>query len=185
MSIASRSRLLLLATALGAVAALATAAEPDIVYPAKVTTLNSRIYQIANLGHDLQAGSFVFYDGQEEGRVAWRDLDKITFIGNIGHSPGSDGPKMPHTRRVRLTYLDGTERTVNLVVGHLSGNDGVSVRRLDPDDLATVDFDQTRIAPALYKVCPRGHAWEQKEYRFCPYDGDALTDVPMATGPRK
>ena len=79
---------------LGALAAAqpAFAADEDIVYPAKVTTLKGRVYQFENLGHELAKGSFVGYDGETELRIPWRDVSKVTFVGSIGHRPSSLGP---------------------------------------------------------------------------------------------
>src|SRR2546429_636632 len=104
-------RLPVLAIALAMLgAAAAHAAEPAILFPAKVTTMQGRIFQFATPGHEREGGWFVFYDGETEGRVTWRALDRVTFVGNLGHSPGAGGPTMARTRRVTLTYLDGTER---------------------------------------------------------------------------
>ena len=168
--------------ALGCVAAITgavRAGEPTINYPAKVSTLAGRMFNIASLGHDLGDASFSFYDQNEEGRVAWRDLDKIIFVGNIGYGPGSDGKTQPKTRRVRLFYVDGSERVVNLVIGKVHGHDGIESRSFAPADLVMIDFDQARIAPSAYRVCERGHQWEQKDYAYCPFDGQPLKEIRL------
>ena len=183
MNIRSLSRLavaLVFVAALGlATCPTARAGEPAIVYPAKVSTLAGRMFELASLDHDLGDGSFTFYDQNEEGRVNWRDLDKIIFIGNIGYGPGADGKAQPKTRRVRLFYVDGSQRVVNLALGKVHGHDGITSRSFDPGDLAMIDFDQARIAPTAYRVCARGHQWEQKDYRYCPFDGDPLKEVRL------
>jgi hypothetical protein len=175
----SRVATLLLATALTALSATAAAGEPAIMYPAKVSTLAGRMFQLGNLDHDLGEGSFTFFDQNEEGRVAWRDLDKIVFVGNIGYGPGAEGKAQPKTRRVRLVYVDGSERIVNLVLGKVHGHDGIESRTIAPGDIAMIDFDQSRIAPSAYRVCDRGHQWEQKDYRYCPFDGQPLKEVRL------
>lgn len=157
----------------------ARAGEPAIVYPAKVSTLPGRVFNLANLTHDLGEGSFTFFDQNEEGRVSWRDLDKIVFVGNIGYGPGASGRTQAKTRRVRLHYVDGSERVVNLVIGRLNGHDGVESRNVSPSDLAMIDFDQARIAPSVYRVCDRGHQWEQKDFAYCPFDGQQLKEVRL------
>ena len=63
---------------------------------------------------------------------------------------------------------------VNLVIGKIRGFDGKAERTFPSRKLSVIDFDQARIAPALYKACERGHVWEQEDFRFCPYDGLAL-----------
>lgn len=158
-------------------------AEPEIKYPAKLTDLNGRIYNFGDVGHSLARGSFVLYDGETEGRVPWRDIDSITFVENIGHVPGSKGPKPRGTRRVMLKYVDGQERYVNLVVGRLYGFDGMGQRHVDADELAYLDFDNVRIAPILYKTCAHGHVWEEPNFRFCPYDGQELATTRLDGGP--
>jgi hypothetical protein len=175
----SLSRRLLPAALLAAAAVTARAAEPDIVYPAKVTTTQGRIIPIENLGHEFGVGSFVYYDGETEGRVQWRDLDRITFIGNLGHVPGANAPQAHGTERATLKFLDGTEKQVNLVVGQLHGYDGVAVRDIPGRNLAVIDFDEARIAPKLYKTCLRGHVWEQPDYHYCPYDGLTLDETRL------
>jgi hypothetical protein len=161
----------LLAATLGGPAA---AVETDLRYPAKVTITNGTIYHFDDLRHELTRGSFVLYDGETEGRVPWRDIDRITFVGNIGYGPGSLGPERPGTRRVRIRYVDGHERLVNLVVGRVRGFDGRAERDLPARKVTVIDFDEARIAPALYKACERGHVWEQADFRFCPFDGQEL-----------
>ena len=182
ISLAARMTLALVVAGAAAMAPPAAAGEPTILYPAKVSTLAGRIFELASLGHELGEGSFTFYDQNEDGRVSWRDLDKIVFVGSIGYGPGSDGKEVPRTQRVRLYYLDGSDRIVSLVIGRLSGEDRVARRNISPGDVALIDFDQARIAPSLYRVCDRGHQWEQKEYRFCPHDGQPLRDVHVGTG---
>lgn len=175
----------LLALVLAAAAAMAppaAAGEPTILYPAKVSTLAGRIFDLESLGHDLGDGSFTFYDQNEDGRVSWRDLDKIVFVGSIGSGPGSQGKSVPRTQRVRLYYLDGSDRIVSLVIGRIHGEDGIARRNISAGDIALIDFDQARIAPSLYRVCDRGHQWEQKDYRYCPHDGQPLRDVQVGTG---
>jgi hypothetical protein len=179
---AAPTLLALVLAAAVATAPPAVAGEPTILYPAKVSTLAGRIFELASLGHELGEGSFTFYDENEEGRVSWRDLDKIVFVGSIGHGAGSDGKAVPRTQRVRLYHLDGSDRIVNLVIGRLSGEDGVARRNVAPGDVALIDFDQARIAPSLYRVCDRGHQWEEKDYRYCPFDGQPLRDVQVGTG---
>ena len=163
----------------GGAAQPARAGEPAIAYPAKVSTLAGRMFSIASVTHDLGDASFTFFDQNEEGRVSWRDLDKIIFIGNIGYGAGSSGKTQPKTRRVRLYYLDGSERVVNLVLGKINGHDGVGSRSFAPADLAMIDFDQARIAPTAYHVCERGHQWEQKDYAYCPFDGQPLKEIRL------
>jgi hypothetical protein len=147
------------------------AVETDIRYPAKVTTMQGEVYEFVDLRHDLARGSFVLYDGETEGRAPWRDIDKITFVGNIGHGPGALGPKKRGTRRVEVLYTDGHARFVNLVIGKIRGFDGKGERGIPPKSLSVIDFDEAEIAPVLYKACERGHVWEQEDFRFCPYDG--------------
>lgn len=166
---------------LGALALAATldampaeAAEPEIVYPAKVTTLQGRIHHFEDLGHLRGDGSFVFYDGETEGRVSWRDLDAVIFTENLGHRPGALGPRILGTQRVELRFVDGERRVVNMVVGDVFGFDGIAERNVGADELTRIDFDEAVIAPKLYKVCSRGHVWEEEAYRFCPYDGLSL-----------
>lgn len=164
--------LLLVATSLLVLATgPAGAVETDLRYPAKVTTLDGTIYHFEDLRSELARGSFVLYDGETEGRVPWRDLDKITFVENIGYGPGALGDRHAGTKRVRLTYVDGHERLVHLVVGRIRGFDGKAERDFPARKITVIDFDEARIAPALYKACERGHVWEQEDYRFCPYDG--------------
>ena len=184
MRIRSVFRILGLALVLGALAAPTAllAGEPEILYPAKVSTLGGRVFELKNIGHELGDGYFTFYDGSAEGRVAWRDLDKVVFVGNIGYGPGASGQRIARTRRVRLYYLDGTDRVVNLVIGHLHGADDLAERNLNPSDLAMIDFDQARIAPSVYRICERGHQWEDPTYRFCPYDGQPLREIRMDSG---
>ena len=171
----------LAAFAVLAVAGLALAAparsagvEPHVTYPAKVTTMQGRIFLLDDLGHEFEEGSFLYYDGETEGRVQWRDLDRVTFISNLGHQPGSDAPETAGTRRAKLTFLDGSTRQVNLVVGRIHGHDELAERHVTPSQLAVIDFDEVHIAPRLYKSCLRGHIWEQEDYRVCPYDGLSL-----------
>ena len=182
----ARLALLMLAAALLALAATgpAGAVETDLRYPAKVTILDGTVFYFEDLRSELARGSFVLYDGETEGRVPWRDIDKITFVENIGYGPGAIGPKRNGTKRVRLTYVDGHERLVNLVVGRIRGFDGVAERDFPARKITVIDFDEVKIAPALYKACERGHVWEQEDYRFCPYDGLELESyrvdgVPM------
>ena len=175
----SRLSLVLALALAAALSGVARAGEPVINYPAKVSTLAGRMFNIASLGHDLGDASFSFYDQNEEGRVAWRDLDKIIFVGNIGYGPGSEGKSQPKTRRVRLFYVDGSERVVNLVIGKLHGHDGIESQSFSPSDLAMIDFDQARIAPTAYRVCERGHQWEQKDYAYCPFDGQPLKEIRL------
>ena len=173
-------RLLVLSACLAAVLATAVpAAEPAILYPAKVMTMDGRIFEIENLGHELESGSFVFYDGETEGRVPWRDLDRVVFVERLGHEPDALGPKQGGTRRVRLEYVTGETRVVNLVVGDVHGFDGIAKQQLRPRNLAVIDFDQAKIAPKLYKACERGHVWEQTDYRYCPWDGLALDEYRL------
>lgn len=157
----------------------ARAAEPEVRYPAKVTTTQGRIYTIENLGHELGDGSFVYYDGEIEGRVQWRDLDRVTFIGNLGHRPGADAPEPNGTERAELRYLDGTVKQVNLTMGRLHGHDGISEREIPARNLTVIDFDEATIAPKLYKVCLRGHVWEHPDYHYCPYDGLTLEETRL------
>jgi hypothetical protein len=152
----------------------AAAVDTELRYPAKVTTIQGDIYQLEDLRHQLARGSFVLYDGETEGRVTWRDIDRITFVGNIGHGPGAVGPKMRGTRRARIRYADGHERIVNLVIGKVRGYDGIGEREISSKRLSVIDFDTVRIAPALYKACERGHVWEQEDFRYCPFDGLGL-----------
>ena len=77
------------------------AADKDVVYPAKVTTVKGRVYHFESLGHELAEGSFVGYDGETELRIPWRDISKVTFVGNIGHSPSALGPTQRGTVRAR------------------------------------------------------------------------------------
>lgn len=157
-------------------AAAPSVADGDrFVFPAKVTTTHGRIFTLEDLGHEYDTGSFVIFDGETEGRVSWRDLDRVTFAGNLGHAPDALGPRQPGTRRVRLHYVDGQERIVNMSVGRVWGHDGTGERSVRADNLALIDFDEARIAPRLYKACERGHVWEQEAYRYCPYDGLELT----------
>lgn len=148
-----------------------TAVETDLRYPAKITTLDGTIYHFEDFRSELARGSFVLYDGETEGRVPWRDIDRITLVGNIGYGPGSLGPKRSGTTRARIKYVDGHERLVNLVIGRIRGFDGKAERDLPARKVSVIDFDEVRIAPALYKACERGHVWEQEDFRFCPYDG--------------
>ena len=150
------------------------AVETDLRYPAKVTTMDGTIYHFEDLRSELARGSFVLYDGETEGRVPWRDIDKIVFVGNIGHGPGALGPSRAGTTRARIDYVDGHQRLVNLVIGRIRGFDGKAERDLPARKISVIDFDEVRIAPALYHACERGHVWEQEDYRFCPYDGLAL-----------
>lgn len=159
-----------------AAALTARAAETDIRYPAKVVTVKGEVYEFEDLRHELARGSFVIYDGEVEGRVSWRDLDKVTFVQNIRHgvgayTPDAPGPIRKGTRRVRLTYVDGHERLVNMVVGRLFGHDGMADRDVSARRASLIDFHEAEIAPTLYKACQRGHVWEDEGYRFCPYDG--------------
>ena len=149
----------------------ARAAEPAVLYPARVTTLQGRVFSFDSLGHARGDGYFVIYDGETEGRVLWRDLDAVIFADNIRHRPGALGPRQRGTERVELHYVDGSVRVVNMIVGDIHGWDGRANRTLRAGDLTRVDFDQAVIAPRLYKVCERGHVWEQEEYRYCPFDG--------------
>jgi hypothetical protein len=149
----------------------ARAAEPQVLYPARVTTLQGRVFKFTNVGHSRGDGYFVIYDGETEGRVLWRDLDAVVFAANLRHRPGAQGPRQRGTERVELKYVDGTERVVNMIVGDIHGYDGISEHTLRPADLTRINFDQARIAPRLYNVCERGHVWEERDYRFCPYDG--------------
>jgi hypothetical protein len=172
----ARTAFLLLAVAALALATMGpvSAIETDLRYPAKVTTMDGTIYHLEDLRSELARGSFVLYDGETEGRVPWRDIDRITLVGNIGHGPDAIGPKRSGTTRVRLRYVDGHERLVNLVIGKIRGFDGMDERSFPARKISVIDFDQARIAPALYKACERGHVWEQEDYRFCPHDGLAL-----------
>jgi hypothetical protein len=61
----------------------------------------------------------------------------------------------------------------------VSGHDGASVRYIEAEDVTLIDFDEVRIAPAAYRACSRGHAWEQLDYNYCPYDGERLVEVPL------
>ena len=173
-----RSRTAFLLFAVVALAAATTgrlpAIETDLRYPAKVTTLDGTVYHFEDLRSELARGSFVLHDGETEGRVPWRDIDKITFVGNIGYGPGSIGPKRAGTTRVNLRYVGGHERLVNLVIGRIRGFDGKGERDLPIRKVTVIDFDESRIAPSLYKACERGHVWEQEDFRFCPHDGLSL-----------
>ena len=106
---------------------------------------------------------------------------RITFVGNIGYGPGSIGPTRRGTERVLIRYTDGHERLVNLVIGKVRGYDGKAEREFAVRKLSVVDFDEARIAPALYKACERGHVWEQEQYRYCPFDGLALESYRVDT----
>lgn len=171
--------LALTALALTAPRPAPAATEPEVLYPAKVTTLQGRVYTLEDLGSAFEDGAFVFHDGAEQGRVSWRDLDKVVLVGNIGHGFGSEGSRMPRTRRATLHWLDGTTRTVHLVIGAFHGYDGVDEHQISARQISLIDFDEARIAPSLYNACPRGHVWEQEGYRFCPYDGERLAEVPL------
>lgn len=175
MSLVPSRRLLVLA-ALAVSLAFAASAADEVLYPARVTTMQGRIFNLHTLGHEYEEGSFLYYDGETEGRVQWRDLDKITFIGHLGHQPGAGAPKVSKTHRATLRFLDGTERQVNLVVGKIFGADDLDTRTVSADALAVIDFDETITAPKLFKTCLRGHVWEQADYRFCPYDGLSLEE---------
>ena len=170
------SRRLLALAFLAVGLAAAASAEDAVVYPARVTTMQGRIFPIQNLQHEFEEGSFLYYDGETEGRVQWRDLDRVTFIGNLGHQPGAGAPEVHDTRRVTLRFLDGSERQVNLVLGRVFGHDGIAERTVNPGSVAVIDFDEVAIAPKLFKSCLRGHVWEQADYRFCPYDGLSLEE---------
>lgn len=174
MPLASPRRLLALAFLAAGLGASAMADE--VIHPARVTTMQGRIFAIQNLLHEYEEGSFLYYDGETEGRVQWRDLDKVTFIGNLGHQPGADAPRVAKTRRVTLRFVDGSERQVSLALGRIFGHDGVFERSVLPANVAVIDFDETKIAPRLFKSCLRGHVWEQGDYRFCPYDGLSLEE---------
>lgn len=182
MLLAPTRRLLAIALLATGLAAFATSfasearADEEVVHPARVTTMQGRIFPIQNLLHEFEEGSFHYYDGETEGRVQWRDLDKVTFIGNLGHQPGADAPRVANTRRVTLRFLDGSERQVSLVCGRIFGHDGIAERSVRPENVAVIDFDETRIAPRLFKSCLRGHVWEQADYRFCPFDGLSLDE---------
>ena len=58
----------------------ASAAEPEILYPAKVITMEGRVFRFESLGHEKVDGSFVIYDGETEGRVSWRDIDQVCWM---------------------------------------------------------------------------------------------------------
>ncbi len=174
---AFRAPLLALALLAGALCLPAVAGEPDVMYPARVTTMQGRIFPIVNLGHEFEEGSFLYYDGETEGRVQWRDLDKVTFIGNLGHQPGANAPRVSGSRRATLRFLDGSERQVNLVIGRIFGHDEIAERSVSPRWLAVIDFDEVAIAPVLFKSCLRGHVWEQPDYHYCPYDGLSLDET--------
>jgi len=175
MTLAPSRRLLVLALLAAGIAASATA-ENSVVYPARVTTMQGRIFPIQSLQHQYEEGSFLYYDGETEGRVQWRDLDRVTFIANLGHQPGASAPQVRETRRVTLRFLDGSERQVSLVLGRIFGHDGIAERTVNPGSVALIDFDEVQIAPKLFKSCLRGHVWEQADYRFCPYDGLSLNE---------
>jgi hypothetical protein len=162
----------------------APSAEPEILYPAKVMTRQGRIYHLRDLGHALARGSFVMFDGETEGRIPWRDVDSITFVGNLRHRVGAQGAEAPGTRRVQVRFVDGQERFVNLAIGRVHGHDGLDTRSVDAEDLSVIDFDQVRIAPAIYKSCEHGHVWEQADYRYCPYDGLELVATRLDGGPQ-
>jgi hypothetical protein len=163
--------------AAGLAPAAARAAEPQILYPCTVYTTGGREFHLETLGHEMEEGSFLYYDGDEQGRVSWRDLDKIRFIQNIKGVPGANAQHVSHTERVELFYLDGTIRQVNLVIGRIYGHDGYGERAVLPNNLILIDFDESRIAPLVYKTCERGHTFENEDYSFCPYDGLPLTAV--------
>jgi hypothetical protein len=166
----------LLAVLVSAGSPAPASADETVTHPARVTTMQGRIFPIQDLQHEYEEGSFLYYDGETEGRVQWRDLDRVTFISNLGHQPGAGAPEVRDTRRVTMRFLDGSERQVNLVLGRLFGHDGISERSVNPGSVAVIDFDEVRIAPKLFKSCLRGHVWEQADYRFCPYDGLSLEE---------
>ena len=119
-----------------------TAVETDLRYPAKVTTMNGTIHHLEDLRSELARGSFVLYDGETEGRVPWRDIDKITLVGNIGHGPGSLGPSRRGTTRARIDYVDGHQRLVNLVIGRIRGFDGKAERDIPARKISVIDEKQ-------------------------------------------
>jgi hypothetical protein len=179
LSMTLSTRRLLALAFLAAGLAMPALADDAVVYPARVTTMQGRIFPIQNLEHEFEEGSFLYYDGETEGRVQWRDLDRVTFIGNLGHQPGANAPRVHDTRRATLRFLDGSERQVNVVMGRVFGNDGIAERDVRPENIAVIDFDEVKIAPKLFKTCLRGHVWEQSDYHYCPYDGLSLEEKQL------
>jgi len=157
--------------AFGLVPAATRAAEPEILYPATVYTANGNLWHLTSLGHAYEEGSFFYYDGAEQGRVSWRDLDRVRFIGNIKNVPGANSQRITGTERAELIYVDGTVRQVNLAIGRIFGHDGYGERSSLPNNLIVIDFDEAAIAPKVYMTCEKGHTFEQPGYNYCPYDG--------------